>query len=177
MKKSFTLLEIVVVILVLSIVLSIFSYIGKRQIDEAEFRLAKESFFNDFNSYAFYSKSPMYEYGSRWSTGYTKIFSGKNISKEFLGFPNQSDQVEYGKNTYDKMYFSEFNIDGNSYGTGIFIKESYKFGCNFYDIENEESIGSDNVEFKMISDFDESRKYCISVDLRSCKIKQVGCQN
>lgn len=166
MKKTFTLIELLIVAVIICILLLIMIFLGTNYIYEMEVRNDKEEIISFFNKAVSQSLSSSFYYGQK----YDKI------------------QITLKNNT-DKLYLSALDEDWNKtdisykdlkYVMFTWINDTWKFlltwntfGCQYTD-NSWTKIAPQFVDFAIYAST-YRYTYCFKVDLSSCRIFEQRC--
>lgn len=164
MKKSFTLIELLIVIFIIMILMLLTLNLGWNYIKNIQFKNDKEDFLSTYN----------------------KVYS-KTISSNYFGWKKYS---EFGMSIYRWKNFIELEaFSGNNkillwrkvFNMGVmswnfmtwnFYFKSYELGCRFSDGTSMLTWG--DVALKLISTYNND-KYCFNINLDACKLSQIKC--
>lgn len=163
MKKAFTLIEMIVVIIIISILFLIVLRMGWNYVRDMQFRNDKEEFLSQYNKLLSQSMSSNYYEWEEY--------------KEFsLQIADQWDEINLYAITWNNQVLIWRRALGVSYFSWLnnvwtFLFQAYELGCWYEDWDWELTGG--NVNFQLISIYD--WWYCFDVNLDSCKISESKC--
>lgn len=169
--KSFTLVELIIVIVVIWILLVSLLRMWWNYIFLMQYRIEKEDFLSTYYSIVSKWMSSIYDNNLvRCDNLHLQLNDNSNNIKVYSY--SWGCNLSYQKNL-NRAFFSGFMYNGTKYMSWNFQIESYKFGCTFKTDSN--TFTTWDVHFELVSN-KMWRRFCFDVNLNSCKMKDYLCK-
>jgi prepilin-type N-terminal cleavage/methylation domain-containing protein len=167
-KFWFTLLEMLVVLVIISIILWMTMYLGSENIFRLRYKTTKEDFLSTFNLFYTNSLESNYINQNRFDNLDLGLFSWKNrISYAYIW---SSLNQTWEKKT-NLLEISDIKIDSWVVQNQVSINiKPYKLWCDIKDITNHTWS---RLDFKII--VNKVKTYCLYLLSQNCKIKEQMC--
>ncbi|MFZ2718949.1 MAG: type II secretion system protein [Candidatus Absconditicoccaceae bacterium] len=167
-NSGFTLLEMLIVLVTISIILGMTIYFGSENIFKLKYKTTKEEFLSTLTSFYTNSLGSNYINQHRFNRLNLELFSGNNgIFYSYVG----DSYNQTGEKKTNLIEISDIRLDN-----GIIQNKSsinitpYQLGCEITD--NNNNTGS-RIDFKLI--VNKTKIYCLYLLSQNCKIKEQIC--
>ncbi len=169
-KSWFTLIEIIIILVVISLILWMTIYFGSENIFKLKYKTAKEEFTSAFNWFYSSSLESNYIKQNRFNTLNLEIFSWNNsIFYSYIW----DNYIYTGKKEIDIIQTNNIKVDWASNQNKATIEISpYKLWCTIKDQNNNTWT---KLDFQIT--INQNTKYCMYILSQNCKIIQEICSN
>ena len=170
-KKGFTLIEMIIVILIMSLMLWLSMNFWSNRITELKYQTIKETFISDFDN--IYSNVISSNYINQKHYDFLQIYlkSWSNIW-QYNYFWNDSYNNMTG--LIENMYLTNLYLDWNSVENLTFQIKPYNIWCEIFTQNKEEFLTWSLTTFSLLAD-NKIKKYCFSLNWNNCKLIEYKC--
>lgn len=175
-RDWFTLIEMVIVIVIMTLMLGLSMNFGAKRIAELKYQTSKEQFVNDINNLYSESLTSNYYNQKRYALLDISLASWSKI-RDYTYVDSDGQIVFSGAGQIDKMFLSNIFINKNQSQNqnGTINIKPYTLWCKISFTENEKTATWSVLEFWLTSD-DTQKTYCFEIKSNNCKLIEKVCK-